>query len=44
MGDLNGQLGALDLGVKRLDALLDEYGAETVHRRARPRCRTGPRR
>ncbi len=31
MGDLNGQLGALDLGVKRLDELLDEYGAETVH-------------
>ncbi len=30
MGDLNGQLGALDLGVKRLDALLDDYGAETV--------------
>ena len=30
MGDLNGQLGALDLGVKRLDELLDEYGAETV--------------
>ena len=29
-GDLNGQLGALDLGVKRLDALLDEYGAGTV--------------
>jgi N-methylhydantoinase B len=29
-GDLNGQLGALDLGVKRLDALLDEYGAETI--------------
>ncbi|WP_375258167.1 hydantoinase B/oxoprolinase family protein [Citreimonas sp.] len=29
-GDLNGQLGALDLGVKRLDALLDEYGAPTV--------------
>ncbi|NRB35799.1 MAG: hydantoinase B/oxoprolinase family protein [Rhodobacteraceae bacterium] len=29
-GDLNGQLGALDLGVKRLDALLDEYGPETV--------------
>ena len=29
-GDLNGQLGALDLGVKRLDALLDEYGADTV--------------
>ena len=29
-GDLNGQLGALELGVKRLDALLDEYGAETV--------------
>ncbi|WP_101069157.1 hydantoinase B/oxoprolinase family protein [Roseovarius salinarum] len=29
-GDLNGQLGALDLGVKRLDALLDEYGGETV--------------
>ncbi|WP_112323535.1 hydantoinase B/oxoprolinase family protein [Oceanibium sediminis] len=30
MGDLNGQLGALDLGVKRLDALLDEYGGDTV--------------
>jgi N-methylhydantoinase B len=30
MGDLNGQLGALDLGARRLDALLDEYGAETV--------------
>ncbi|MBT8459751.1 MAG: hydantoinase B/oxoprolinase family protein [Boseongicola sp.] len=30
MGDLNGQLGALDLGQKRLDELLDEYGAATV--------------
>ncbi len=30
MGDLNGQLGALDLGQKRLDELLDEYGAGTV--------------
>ena len=29
-GDLNSQLGALDLGVKRLDALLDEYSGETV--------------
>ena len=29
-GDLNGQLGALDLGVKRLDELLAEYGADTV--------------
>lgn len=29
-GDLNGQLGALELGVKRLDALLDEYGADTI--------------
>lgn len=29
-GDLNGQLGALDLGVRRLDELLDEYGADTV--------------
>jgi N-methylhydantoinase B len=29
-GDLNGQLGALDLGVKRLDELLAEYGAETM--------------
>jgi N-methylhydantoinase B len=29
-GDLNGQLGALDLGVRRLDALLGEYGAETI--------------
>ncbi len=30
MGDLNGQLGALDLGVRRLDELLDEYGGATV--------------
>ncbi len=30
-GDLNGQLGALDLGVRRLDALLEEYGGDTVH-------------
>ncbi len=30
LGDLNGQLGALDLGVRRLDELLDEYGAPTV--------------
>ena len=30
LGDLNGQLGALDLGAKRLDELLDEYGASTV--------------
>ncbi|MDW4499188.1 hydantoinase B/oxoprolinase family protein [Sulfitobacter sp. D35] len=29
-GDLNGQLGALDLGVKRLDALLGEYGETTI--------------
>lgn len=29
-GDLNGQLGALDLGAKRLDDLLDDYGAATV--------------
>lgn len=29
-GDLNGQLGALDLGVRRMDELLEEYGAETV--------------
>ncbi|MEX0280001.1 MAG: hydantoinase B/oxoprolinase family protein [Arenibacterium sp.] len=29
-GDLNGQLGALDLGVKRMNELLAEYGAETV--------------
>lgn len=29
-GDLNGQLGALDLGARRLDELLDEYGPETV--------------
>ncbi|HEY5210995.1 MAG TPA: hydantoinase B/oxoprolinase family protein, partial [Stellaceae bacterium] len=26
-GDLNGQINALDLGVKRLDALLNDYGA-----------------
>lgn len=30
MGDLNGQLGALDLGMRRMDELLDEYGAATV--------------
>lgn len=29
-GDLNGQLGALDLGVRRMDGLLAEYGAKTV--------------
>lgn len=30
-GDLNGQLAALDLGAKRLAALLDEQGDATVH-------------
>lgn len=30
MGDLNGQLGALDLGVKRLEEVLEEYGVATV--------------
>jgi N-methylhydantoinase B len=29
-GDLNGQINALDLGVRRLAALLDEYGDGTV--------------
>ena len=29
-GDLNGQINALDLGERRMDALLDEYGAATV--------------
>ncbi|MBX9845223.1 MAG: hydantoinase B/oxoprolinase family protein [Xanthobacteraceae bacterium] len=29
-GDLNGQLNALDLGEKRLHALLDEYGDATI--------------
>ena len=29
-GDLNGQINALDLGQRRLEALLDEYGAATV--------------
>ena len=29
-GDLNGQLGALDLGVRRMDELLGDYGADTV--------------
>ncbi len=29
-GDLNGQINALDLGVGRLTALLDEYGAATI--------------
>jgi N-methylhydantoinase B len=30
-GDLNGQLNALDLGERRLHALLDEYGDDTIH-------------
>jgi N-methylhydantoinase B len=30
MGDLNGQLGALDLGIRRMDELLDAYGGDTV--------------
>ncbi|MGD9920853.1 MAG: hydantoinase B/oxoprolinase family protein, partial [Pseudorhodoplanes sp.] len=29
-GDLNGQINALDLGARRLTALLDEFGDETV--------------
>ncbi|MDF1598930.1 hydantoinase B/oxoprolinase family protein [Mesorhizobium sp. YIM 152430] len=29
-GDLNGQINALDLGVKRMNELLSEYGDETV--------------
>ena len=29
-GDLNGQINALDLGVRRLDALIDDYGAALV--------------
>jgi N-methylhydantoinase B len=29
-GDFNGQINALDLGERRLAALLDEYGAETI--------------
>ena len=29
-GDLNGQINALDLGIRRMDALLDDYGPETV--------------
>ena len=29
-GGLNGQLGALDLGVRRMDELLAEYGPQTV--------------
>lgn len=29
-GDLSGQINALNLGVRRMDALLDEYGAGTV--------------
>jgi N-methylhydantoinase B len=30
-GDLNGQLNALDLGERRLHALLDQYGDDTIH-------------
>ncbi|TAD91217.1 MAG: hydantoinase B/oxoprolinase family protein [Alphaproteobacteria bacterium] len=37
-GDLNGQLNALDLGVRRLDDLLDHYGPALV-RRAMDRLR-----
>ena len=29
-GDLNGQINALDLGIRRLSALLDEFGDETI--------------
>ncbi|MEO1459120.1 MAG: hydantoinase B/oxoprolinase family protein [Pseudomonadota bacterium] len=29
-GDLNGQINALDLGTRRMEALLDEYGAPVV--------------
>jgi len=29
-GDMNGQVGAIDLGIKRMDALLAEYGAASV--------------
>ncbi len=29
-GDLNGQMNALELGARRLDALIAEYGADTV--------------
>jgi N-methylhydantoinase B len=29
-GDLNGQINALDLGARRLEALLDQYGDDTV--------------
>jgi len=29
-GDLNGQLGALDLGVQRMNELLNEYGSSTI--------------
>ena len=29
-GDLNGQINALDLGIRRMNELLDEYGAEVV--------------
>ncbi len=29
-GDLNGQINALDLGTKRINELLDEYGDETI--------------
>ena len=39
-GDLQAQLSALDLGAARMDALLDEYGAETVsHAMAELRAR-----
>ena len=30
IGDLNGQINALDLGARRLEALLGEFGADTV--------------
>src|SRR5258708_9791965 len=29
-GDLNGQINALDLGERRLNALIDEYGEQTI--------------
>lgn len=42
-GDLAGQIAALDLGVRRLDALIDEYGGQPCARRSPP-CPIAPRR
>ena len=41
-GDLNGQINALELGIRRMNDLLDEYGDGRGVAGARLNCATGP--